>query len=417
MSFLPDWPLAFNVQAAFGLLLFAGVLGGYLAHRISWLPSITGFMAVGLLIGPSGLNVLTDEALDLARPIINISLGLILYRLGLTLDLRAMLRDPSLLVTAVLESTLTFVSCFALLSWLGLPTLVAGLTAAIAISSSPAILIHVAHEVGAAGPVTERAKELVALNNLLSFFAFSALLPVGHLTLSDDWQAAILQPLYQLLGSVFLAALIGAILVELARYTRRAQQYRLALIIGAIMLGLGTAKALNLSALFVPLAMGVVVKTLEKDDQLSDVDFGEVFELFFIALFVYAGAHIDLAEIGNLGGIAVALVVMRIAVKWLTVYGVTRLFGVAAQPAAATGLLLVPMAGLAIGLAQTAHRLFALEAEQLTAIVLAAVAILETIGPPVAAWAFRMAGEAGVKVGDGDTATVAVAAAGKNPNQ
>jgi Kef-type K+ transport system membrane component KefB len=400
MEFLPGWPLSFNAQAAFGLLLFAGVLGGYLAHRISWLPSITGFMAVGLLIGPSGLDVLTEDALDLARPIINISLGLILYRLGLTLDLRAMLHDRSLLAIALLESAITFFSCFALLSWLGMPTMVAGLAAAIAISSSPAILIHVAHEVGAAGPVTERAKELVALNNLLSFFAFSAMLPIGHLSISGDWGTAILQPLYQLLGSMLIAGLIAAILVELARYTRSAQQYRLALIIGAIMLGLGVAKALNLSALFVPLALGVVVKTLEKEEQLSDVNFGEVFELFFIALFVYAGAHIDIGALRELGWIALALVAMRIAAKLLTVFGVTRLIGLPTQPAAATGLLLIPMAGLAIGLAQTAHRLFALEAEQLSAIVLAAVAILESIGPPLAAWAFRLAGE----VGAGETA-------------
>jgi Kef-type K+ transport system membrane component KefB len=199
---------------------------------------------------------------------------------------------------------------------------------------------------------------------------------------------------------MLIAGLIAAILVQLARYTRSAQQYRLALIIGAIMLGLGVAKALNLSALFVPLALGVVVKTLEKEEQLSDVNFGEVFELFFIALFVYAGAHIDIDALGELGWIALALIAMRIAAKLLTVFGVARLFGVAAQPAAATGLLLLPMAGLAIGLAQTAHRLFALEAEQLSAIVLAAVAILESIGPPLAAWAFKLAGE----VGAGETA-------------
>lgn len=393
MNFLPDWPPSFNAQAAFGLLLFAGVLGGYLAHRISWLPSITGFMAVGLLIGPSGLNALTSEALDLAHPIIDISLGLILYRLGLTLDLRAMLRDRPLLVTGVLESVFTFFCCLALLSWLGLPTLVAGLAAAIAVSSSPAILIHVAHEVGAAGPVTERAKELVALNNVISFFAFSALLPVGHLAVSSDWETALLHPAYQLLGSVALAAALAYLLVELARYTRNAPQYRLALIIGAIMLGLGTAKALNLSALFVPLVIGIVVKTLEKEDLLSDVTFGEAFELFFIVLFVYAGAHIDLGLLVELGWIAIALVIVRIVVKWLSVFGVSLAFGTAPRPATATGLLLVPMAGLAIGLAQTAHQLFALEAEQLMAIVLAAVAILETIGPPVAAWAFRFAGE------------------------
>jgi Kef-type K+ transport system membrane component KefB len=404
MELLPDWPLEYNTQFAFGLLLFAGVLGGYLAHRISWLPSITGFMAIGILIGPSGTDVLTSDALDLVRAVIDVSLGLILYRLGLTLDLRAMVHDPRLLLTSLFESGVTFITTFGVLVWLGLPSLLAGLAAAIVISSSPAILLHVAHEVGAAGPVTERSKELVALNNLFSFFAFSALLPAGHLAAEADQNTVWLQPLYQLLGSLAVAFVIAITLVQVARLTRNASQYRLALIIGAIMLGLGIADALDVSALFVPLALGVVVKTLERDDLVSNVEFGEVFELFFIVLFVYAGAKIRLDELATLGWVALALVSTRIATKWLTVYGMTRWQGIAPRPAAATGLLLIPMAGLAIGLAQTAETLFALEAAQLNALVLATVAILETIGPPIAGWAFRLAGEAGAKVGAGETA-------------
>lgn len=403
MEFLPAWPLEYNVQIAFGVLLFAGVLGGYLAHRISWLPSITGFMAVGLLIGPSGINLVTHEALDLARAVIDISLGLILYRLGLSLDLRAMSHDPRLLVTSLLESGTTFLATFAVLVWLDLPPLLAGLAAAIVISSSPAILIHVAHEVGAAGPVTERTKELVALNNLFSFFAFSALLPAGHLAAAADWATALFQPLYQLFGSLLVAVLVALLLVQTARRTRGASQYRMALIIGALMLGIGIAKALGLSALFVPLALGVVVRTLEGRETLSDVEFGEAFELFFIVLFVYAGAKIHVAELATLGGVTIALVGARIGAKWLTVYGMTRWQGATPPQSAATGLLLIPMAGLAIGLAQTADSLFALEAAQLNAIVLASVAILETIGPPIAAYAFHLAGETG-KLGAGKVA-------------
>ncbi len=394
MDFLPSWPPEYNTQIAFGMLLFAGVLGGYLAHRIAWLPSVTGFMAVGLLIGPSGINLVTDDALNLARAVIDVSLGLILYRLGLTLDLRAMVRDPRLLLTGLLESGATFITSFLVLIWLGLPNLLAGLVAAIVVSSSPAILLHVAHEVGATGPVTERAKELVAFNNLFSFFAFSAMLPAGLLAMDADMSTALLQPLYQLLGSLLIAVVIAVLLVQAVRFTRSASQYRMALIIGALMLGVGSAKALGLSALFVPLALGVVVRTLEGRETLSDVEFGEAFELFFIVLFVYAGAKIHLAEVAALSGVAVALVGTRLAAKWLTVYGMTRWQGIAPRPAAATGLLLVPMAGLAIGLAQTADTLFALDAARLNAIVLATVAILETIGPPIAAYAYRLAGEA-----------------------
>lgn len=393
MDFLPAWPLEFNSQIAFGLLLFAGVVGGYFAHRISWMPSITGFMAVGLLIGPSGVNLLAKEALDLARPLIDVALGLILYRLGLSLDLRAILHDRRLLLISLVESTATFVATFSLLLWLDLPHLLAGLAAAIVISSSPAVLIHVAHEVGAAGPVTERTKALVALNNLFSFFAFSALLPAGHLAMHATLATAFLQPIYQLLGSLAVGMAIAVILVHTGRLTRRAHQYRLALIIGALLLGVGIANVLNLSALFIPLAIGVVVRTLERDDLISDVAFGEAFELFFIMLFVYAGAKIQLGELQEVGWIALALVITRIAAKWLTVFGIAGLQHVPPRAAAASGLLLVPMAGLAIGLAQTADTLFALEAAQLNALVLAAVAILETIGPPIAAWAFRLAGE------------------------
>jgi Kef-type K+ transport system membrane component KefB len=394
MEFLPD-SLSLNAQIAFGLLLFAGVVGGYFVHHIAWIPSVTGFMAVGLLIGPSGIDLLDTEALVMARPLIDVALGLILYRLGLSLNLRAMGRDPRLLVTSLVESVATFGACYFLLTSFGLSHHLAGLAAAIVISSSPAILIHVAHELGARGPVTERAKELVALNNLFAFIAFSAMLPAGHLAVSDNWQTALLQPLYQLFGSLLVAIAIALLLVHIARLTRAARQYRLALIIGALMLGVGVANALHLSALFVPLAMGVVVRTLEGNDPLSEVAFGEAFELFFIVLFVYAGAKIDLSLLGEVGWMALALITVRSIVKLVAVTGMIHVQGRPLRGATAKAMLLVPMAGLAIGLAQTADTLFALEAAQLNALVLAAVAILETVGPPIAAWAFRLSGEAG----------------------
>lgn len=394
MDFLPAWPPEYNAQIAFGLMLMAGVLGGFLAHHISWLPSITGFMAVGFFIGPSGIGLLTQDALDLASPLIGIALALILYRLGLSLDLRAMLHERRLLFVAMAESAVTFVACFWVLDELGLAPFLAGLTAAIVISSSPAVLIHVAHELGATGPTTERAKELVALNNVFAFFVFSAVLPFAHLATDHSWTTALMQPIYRLAGSALVALVIAWLLVHLARQTRSAPQYRFASVVGALMLGIGVADALQLSPLFVPLAMGVAVRTIESDHEtLSDVEFGETFELFFIVLFVFAGAKIKPGLIVALGGMALALIATRFAVKWITVYGLLRWQGIAPRPAAASGLLLMPMAGLAIGLAQTADQLFALDAEALLALVLTAVAILETIGPPIAAYAFWLAGE------------------------
>jgi len=91
MSCLPSFPADITPLMAFGLILLIGSLGGFITHLIPWLPSITGFMAVGFFFGPSGINILSQETLAQSGILIHIALGLILYRLGLSLDM-AMLR-------------------------------------------------------------------------------------------------------------------------------------------------------------------------------------------------------------------------------------------------------------------------------------------------------------------------------------
>lgn len=408
MDFLPLWPIEPNTLAVFGILLLAGALGGFLAHRWPWLPSITGFMLVGLVIGPSGLNLLTTEVLSEARVVVNIALGLILYRLGLSLDFGIIVRAPYLLVTAVLESAATFLVVYLTLVYFGFAALPAALIAAISISSSPAVLLHVAHEVNASGPVTESAQSLVALNNVIAFLAFSALLPSFHSAADASWQMIVFQPLYRLAGSILLATAVGFLLHYLARKTEKASQYHLALVAGAIMFTIGAAETLNLSTLFTPLVLGIVVKNLEHQDLVSDLDFGEALELFFIVLFVFAGANLHMGELLHYWWMALALVTARSLAKWLGAFVGGVAFRRPIRQAASTGLLLMPMAGLAIGLVQTSERLFPAAAAPVTALVLAAVAIFEFMGPPLVAWALRVAGEAeaGVKSEASDAAAL-----------
>lgn len=96
MDFSPTWPLHVTPLIAFGLMLIVGAGGGYAAHRFSWLPSITGFMMVGFICGPSVLGLLSHEAIVQSRILIDVSLALILYRLGLSLDLKHLWQSPGL---------------------------------------------------------------------------------------------------------------------------------------------------------------------------------------------------------------------------------------------------------------------------------------------------------------------------------
>lgn len=393
MVFLPSEWLHMSPLLAFGCLLVVGALGGYLAHLWSWLPSITGFMIVGFLIGPGGLGLLNEAALQHARILIDIALALILYRLGTSLDLRFIRQNLGLLLTSLAEAIVSFCGVFTLLWILQFPIVIAAVIAAILISSSPAVLLHVAHEVGAKGPVTESAKTLVALNNLWSFLAFVLVIPALLLKEQANLATVVFQPLYLLGGSALLGLVMGLLLHFLTSRTHKAEQYKIAFVVGTLMLTLGLAQQLKVSALFAPLLVGIVVRSIERETVVSAIEFGSAFELFFIALFVYAGANLHLADLWQFAGVIVALVVLRSMLKTSMVALALRWQGVRWPKAMASGLLLIPMAGLAIGLTQTSTQLVPEQAALISAIVLGAVTLFETLGPPIAAWAFRLAKE------------------------
>lgn len=386
MNILPAWPLQANTMFFFGFLLFCGALGGYLAHRIRWIPSITGFMLVGLLAGPQVFNLISPAALERTRVIVDVALALILYRLGLALDVRTLLRQRQLIWLALAESLATFAGVFFSLH-LGVdisPT-TAAVVAAIAVSSSPAVLIHVAHELGASGEISHRAQTLVALNNVLAFAAFAALLPMLHSQHAAPLSIAIGSPLYQLLGSTLLGAAMAGALHAMARWTRPAPQYRLALIVGAVTMTLGLATTLNLSSLFAPLVLGIVVRSVEQRELIAKMNFGASFELFFIALFVYAGANLHLAEVIDYAPAALVFVLSRSLAKWASVALVGWRLGWRWRASATSGLLLLPMAGMAIGLASSAAQDFPINGGVISSIVFAAVAVFEALGPPLVA--------------------------------
>lgn len=390
------WPSS-KPLIVFGLLLAFGVLGGALSARVRWLPSITAYMALGVIIGPSGLGLLSKDALHNSRVLIDIALGLILFRLGGTLHPHRALANRSLVLTSLVESVGTALAVGVLMLAIGASVLVSLLAAAIAVSSSPAVLIHVAEELGAHGVVVSDAKWLVAANNLLSFLLFSLLLPIGLIGSQINWVSAIAWPSYQALGGALLAVVVALGMAGIARISGPHEpRLRFALVIGAVALTLGTADALQVSSLFAGLCLGMACRVFQGHHRLTRVELGGGGDVFFVVLFVFAGAKVNLGQLWEVLPLALALafVLTRLSIKVMATYLCARRFGVAPRPALGTGLLLVPMAGLAIGLVQTSSPLMPELAGPLSAIVLASVALFEAIGPPVASFALRFVGAA-----------------------
>ncbi len=398
-AFLPDFPLPLNALALFGALLLSGLVGGALARRVR-LPAITGYLAVGMLLGQTGLGLLTSELLVQARVFVDISLGLILFELGRRLDFNWLRKDRALLYSGISESVLSFILVYVTLYYLDVPKLIAAVAAAIGISTSPAVIMLIAQEQRAEGQVTERALSLVAINSVLAFIVVTVLLAVLHFEYQASVVTVLLHPLYLLAGSLLLGTVAWYAALRLGAWLGKREERQFVMLIGLIIVTVGCATLLKLTVLLALLVFGLLVKNRDPQRVLLPVEIGAKGELLFIVLFVVTGAELDARYLLVGGAIGLAYIGARFAGKILGVMPWALMSGLSGEKAALLGLALTPMAEFAVAMVQDVWGLYPGLDPQAFAALVSAVIVLEIIGPLVVQYTLVRAGETGVKEPD-----------------
>lgn len=393
VNFLPQEQLQLGNLLLFGLLLLTGLLGGQVFQAGLCLPKITGFVVAGMLLGPVGLNWLSDAMLDDSQVFVNIGLGLVLFELGNRLDLAWMRRDRWLLATSLAEAALSFGLVYAALSSLGVEALVAAMLAAVAVSTSPAVVTLIVKELRAEGQVTERALSLTALNNVISFLVIAALLPILHIEHSADWMTVVAHPLYLLFGSLLLAFILSFICLRLAALLGKREDRQFVLLVCFVVIAVGAATALKLSELLTVLGFGILTRNLDRKRALLPVDFGRGGELFIIVLFVVAGAKLRFGGFHDAAWIGAIIVITRFAGKFIAL-------GVFARPNGFTigrvwylSLVMLPLSSTMLTLIQGTAVTYPDMSDKLSTGLFLALAVHELLGPIAAQWGLQRAGE------------------------
>jgi Kef-type K+ transport system membrane component KefB len=396
LAFLPNWPLSSNQMIWVGVLLVAGVAGGELVQRVLRLPRITGYAAAGLALGPGGWGLIGKPLLDELVVFADIALGLVLFELGTRLDLAWLRRSPGLALMGVAESLGAAVLVFLTLSWhFGHDPLVAAVAGAIAMATSPAVLIRVAADLRAEGQVTERALILTALNGVIAFLALTVLIPWLHLEYRGGWLTMLTQPLYLLAASIVLAAVGAQVTLKLVQFVGKHAERQFIVVIALVVLTVGAAVALKLSVLLALLAMGTMVRNADRERHFMVVDSGNAGQLFYLLLFVITGARLDLGLVATAGAAGLAFVLVRFAGKALGVFAVAPFVGLKLRHAGLVALALTPMSGLAVVMVYETASLYPEVRSSVAPVVFAAVVILELLGPIATQFAIKQAGEAG----------------------
>jgi Kef-type K+ transport system membrane component KefB len=393
LNFLPDFPPVLGNLVVLALILLAGLGCGELFRRVLLLPRISGYILAGLLLGPGTSGLLDQGMLEDARLVLDIALGLILFELGSRLDWQWFQRNRWLFASSVAEIGLSFGFVFVTLALLGIPAVQAAIAAAVGTATGASVLLLVIHDQRGDGPLTDRAVNLTALNNVFSVVAVTMLLAFLHLEYRPGVTSLLLQPLYLLLGSALLGYVASVALVLLARWLGKREDLQFILLVAMVLLTVGMAKALQVSMLVSLLALGVMARNRDRGRDLLPVEFGPTAQTLFVLLFVITGAALTLGDIASGIWMGLGYALARLAGKMLGVVLFSRLSGLRVRKAALLGLTLTPMSAIALVMMETTARYYPAFGERLAPIVLSAILIMELTAPLATQLALRAAGE------------------------
>jgi Kef-type K+ transport system membrane component KefB len=239
------------------------------------------------------------------------------------------------------------------------------------------------------------------VNSIFAYLALTLLLPFLRMEHTTSWAVAVLHPVYLLVGSVLAGFIACIVMLGLARWLGKREDRQFVLLVALVVLTVGVARGLNLSVMVALVVLGMLARNLDRRHALMPLRSGYGGQLFFVILFVLTGASLEFDALLTSGAAVAAFVVMRFLGKAIAIHAFSRATGLRRSGAALLSVALLPMSGLAVVMLRDAQSLVPGLGQELGAVVLASIAILELAGPVATQFALRRAGESQPETRDG----------------
>lgn len=432
-----------EILLGISIALIAGLISNRLIKLIN-LPNVTGYLIVGILLGPyffslfndSLTGVLNEHMVESFGIIVDIALGFIAFSIGSEFKLKSIKKLGKGIIT------ITLIQAFAALLFVDLALAVLCICTgslsenlpliltlgAVATATAPAATLMVIKQYKAKGPVTETLLPVVAFDDAVGLILFSISFSIAQVFAKQ--QAGIggaqisivnilLMPLLEIALSLVIGAVIG-FLLSLAMKFFKSRANRLICMIAATFLAVslcelcGTWFGFELSSLLTCMMVGAVFCNTRKD-AIQIFDGVERWTpAIFMMFFVLSGAELNfkLITLPVLGICAVYLIARSLGKYFGARFG-CKLSHTDENVKKYLGLTLLPQAGVAIGMARSSSNVFNALAESslqenqffagadyltgiagtITAVVLCATLFYELVGPFITKVALTKANE------------------------
>lgn len=384
-----------NLLTYIAIMLAAALIAGKIVKQFK-LPNVTGYLLIGLLIGPKCLNILHEDFIESADLITDIALGCIAFSIGAEFKISFLKKvGKSPIIIGILEGFGAVTVVDTILLALGYDVKFAMAVGAIASATAAASTLMIVKQYKAKGPVSQTLLPVVALDDAVALIAFGLSMAISNLITSHGSAPIgelLLDPVKEIGGALLFGFVLGIVMhYGVKLYTGRGN--RLALTLLMICACVGVSDMVGFSSLLACMMMSTVFVNVTKLETKIYEPLERMTPPIYMMFFIVSGASLDITVMKTVGVVGLVYVFGRIAGKWI---GAS--FGAVISKAPKTvrtwlGLTLVPQEGVAIGLATSAAKSMPEYAAKIKAVVLCGVVVFELLGPIITKIALIKAGE------------------------
>ena len=210
-------------------LLIIGILANYsglIAEKLK-LPSLIGMMIVGMLIGPSYLNLVPQGTLEISSTIKDVALVTVLFigGLGISLDQIKQIGRPAVLLSVVPATLEGFVIAFLSMKFLGFTFIQGAILGFIIAAVSPAVLIPsmislIDRKVGQDKAIPQMLLVGESADDTIAITLFTTFLGV-YLQNQKGESISIVSQLISIPISIFASILVAFLLFKISEFALR----------------------------------------------------------------------------------------------------------------------------------------------------------------------------------------------------
>jgi len=312
-----------------GVVLISAYLLALLLKGLK-LPKLTGYMLLGMLIGPAGLNFLDQHILNELKVLENLALSFIALTAGgefkykrIKKYIKAVLALLTgqvavvfwglLLLLLVLADAIPFFNDLGNHLIIGFAILFAGT----AVSKSPATTIGIITELKSKGKLTDIVLSVTVLKSILLVLAFPLLIMWAKLFLIEGtvFNLALLTTVVlQVAGSVLFGVILGFFIIW---YLKTIQIEQSLFLLGIAVIITEFSAMFNVEILLTSIITGIIVENFSKTGEQLIKNIEKSSLPFYIIFFSFAGAGLHLDTLQKAIILTLFLVIVRMGLIYL----------------------------------------------------------------------------------------------------